>query len=211
MNRPSSFTKEPGERRPAAFPRRSNLALYLVLNVLVSAATTLGVLFIWDTLRKAELSAPPVQPAAAALPAGPTAAVPTVAGVETEAAATPPASTTPEPSPTPLPPGAEVIQIQSVVGAGDLALEVVMLRRVGEGNLPMTGWKLEGERGQSYVFPGTPALTLYKDGAVQVYSRTGDDTVMEVFWDRGEPAWQSGEVIRLVDPEGTERATYKVP
>jgi hypothetical protein len=115
------------------------------------------------------------------------------------------------PTETPFPDDAKLIELVSVVGAGDLQQEVVLLRRIGEGNLRMVGWKLVGEHNSTYTFPEEPELTLYKDGAVQVYSGTGTDTVTEVYWNRTEAAWRSGELLRLLDPQGNERATFKIP
>jgi hypothetical protein len=184
--------------------RRSNLILYLVLNIIVSAATTLAVLTVWDYARKAN-----AQPALASLVgeeiAGATA--PELA-VEDQPAADPPAA---EPTETLPPADQAVIQIVSVIGVGDLSQEYVLIRRVGEGNLRMTGWQLRGERGSLYTFPAQPELTLYKDGAVLVYSKAGDNTATDVYWNRAEPAWESGEVVKLFDYSGIERASYIVP
>jgi hypothetical protein len=119
---------------------------------------------------------------------------------------------TPAPTETlPPPNGAPVIQIISVVGVGDVDQEMVMLKRAGEGNLRLVGWKLVGEHDNTYTFPEQPELTLYKDGAIQVYTKAGTDTVTEVYWNRPAAAWRSGELIRLLDPQGSERATYRVP
>ncbi len=86
-----------------------------------------------------------------------------------------------------------------------------MLKRAGEGNLRLVGWKLVGEHDNMYTFPEQPELILYKDGAIQVYTKAGTDTVTEVYWNRSTAAWRSGELIRLLDPQGSERATYRVP
>jgi hypothetical protein len=175
--------------------RNNNLLLYLLLNVLVSAGTTLAVLYVWDYLR------PPVVP-----PPPPGAEVVGPAVVDE---VQPPA--VPEPTATLPPTGQPVIEIRTVVGAGDLAQEVVVLQRAGEGNLRMTGWRLEGEQGQAYVFPDQPELVLFEGGAVQVFTHPGDDTATEVYWDRTGPAWQRGETIRLFDTQGAERASYTIP
>jgi hypothetical protein len=174
--------------------RNNNLLLYLLLNVLVSAGTTLAVLFVWDYLRPPELPPPP--------PGGTVAEPVQSALVETA---------TPGPTATLPPVGEAVIEIRSVIGVGDLAQEVVLLQRLGEGNLLMTGWRLEGEYGNVFIFPTQPELTLFKDGAVQVFSCPGDDTATEVYWDRSEPAWQRGETVRLFDTQGIERASYAIP
>jgi hypothetical protein len=118
---------------------------------------------------------------------------------------------TPLPVDTLPPTSTPIIQIASVVGVGDVQQEVVLLKRVGEGNLSMVGWKLQGEHNNIYTFPKQPELILYKDGAVQVFSKAGTDSVTEVYWNRPDAAWRSGELIRLLDPQGNERATYRIP
>ncbi len=215
--------------------RRSNLLFYLILNILVSAITTLAVLWVWDNVhnseaRTAQDAVPPLVLAqatenlvarhAATLYAAGTAAASGTRAASTDAESaggtTPSAVATiavetPQPVETLPPAGQPVIQIVSVVGAGDLEQEVVMLKRVGEGNLNLAGWKLQGEHNNTYTFPAQSELILYKDGAVQVYTKAGTDSVTEVYWNRTEAAWRSGESIRLLDPQGTERATYRVP
>jgi hypothetical protein len=178
--------------------RRSNLLLYLLLNIIVSAGTTLAVLTLWDFARKADVPPPP-----AALAPEQVAGIAEPLPAEGEPAALPTETLPPLDSP--------VIEIASVIGVGDVGQEFVLLKRLGEGNLRMTGWRLSGEGGSSFIFPAQPELTLYKDGAVQVYTKAGDNTATEVYWDRAEPAWDSGEVVRLFDSSGNERASYVVP
>ena len=177
--------------------RRSHLISYLLLNVVVSAATILAVLLVWDHFRPL-----PTVPAATPLP-----------GLSLPAASKTPAPPTPPPAPTEtLPPASTpLIEIVSVVGAGDPQQEVVMLRRLGEGNLRMTGWKLQGERNNSYVFPAAPELILYQGGAVQLYTRAGSDTATELYMNRDQALWRSGETLRLLDAQGNERAKIAVP
>jgi hypothetical protein len=190
---------------------RSRLPLYLLLNVIVSAVTTLGVLLVWDSLRGPEqnqLILPLIAPQSGAVQSAVLASP--QAPVSTQPAA-------PEESPTPLltatlpPLDTPVIEVLSVISPGDLDQEVVLLRRLGEGNLRMTGWSLVSSHGVTYVFEERNELILYKDGAVQIYSKAGTDTATEIYWNRTEPAWQSGETIKLIDPEGNERANYLVP
>jgi LysM repeat protein len=109
-------------------------------------------------------------------------------------------------SPTPVPQG--VIQIKNVVGAGDLSTERVLIKFSGTGELSLQDWKLEDGSGKVYVFP---MLVLYKDGAVNVYSKSGADSVIELYWGLSEPAWQSGETATLRDARGSVQATYQVP
>lgn len=187
---------------------RSNLIFYLLLNILVSAATTLAVLYVWDGIRGGDALPPAVVQAtieAVRAELTPSPAAPLVEEIPTMQ----PASA--QPTATLPPPDQPVILIERVVGAGDLQNETVYLQRTGEGNVYMVGWRIEDEDGNAYVFPDQPALTLYKDGRVQVYTKSGDDTAIEVYWDREEPAFRSGETIRLLDMDGNERAAYAIP
>ena len=173
--------------------RNNHLLLYLLLNVLVSAGVTLGVLYVWDRTHphiSLEETNAMVQAQLSDVTASPAA---------------------PETQITPPPPGAKVITIDSVIGAGDVSQEVVTLKRVGAGDLKMAGWQLKTSRGETYTFPATPELVLYKDGAVQIFSRPGTDTAAQVFWNRSAPAFQSGDTLLLQDPQGVEQASYTVP
>ncbi len=165
--------------------RLKKLLPYLLLNVVVSAVTTLAVLMLWSG-RQA-----PAIPAAAAAASTPSAAVP----VQTSAATLPSADT-------------PVIEIQNIFGAGDVKTEVVRLRRLGSGELQMTGWTLKNDNGLTYTFP---ELLLYTDGAVELYSRPGVDSVIELHWNLQQPAWGSGVTASLYDTNGNLRASFKIP
>ena len=169
------------------------LVFYLVLNVLVSACTILTILFLWDRAHQpADLKG--AGNLSATLPAA--------------ILATPTSEPSPLP-PTPLtgePP--DLIRIDNVYGVGNLKDEVVALKRVGEGELDLTGWKLTGGRGGDFAFP---ALTLFKDGSVQVHTGAGVNTVVDLYWGRDAPAWQVGDTAKLVDEQGRLWATFKIP
>ncbi len=159
---------------------------YLLLNILVSAATTLGVLYWWDSTH-----APVSKPGSASAAVGPgTAAL--------------------APVQTPTLPALDVavVQIENVFGPGDLETEAVQLKRVGDGELWMTGWQLKDKNGNLYTFP---QLLLNKDAGVEVYTKAGPDTVMELHWGLEKPVWSAGEEVRLFDPEGNLRAKYVIP
>jgi len=113
------------------------------------------------------------------------------------------------PSSTPLPPGFDPqLEIVTVVGAGDLDEERVMIRLNGDNTLSMKDWRLEDADGNVFIFPD---LTLFKGGAVTVFSKTGVDTVVELYWGAPESVWEVGETIALLDPQGEVRATYRIP
>jgi LysM repeat protein len=103
------------------------------------------------------------------------------------------------------------VTIDSVVGAGDLDSERVMLKHSGEGELSLVGWRLEDGQGTIYIFPQFPQLILYRGGAVNVYTKAGSNTVVDLFWGLNKPVWESGDTVTLKDPQGNIRATYTVP
>lgn len=110
----------------------------------------------------------------------------------------------------PLHASASVI-IDSVIGAGDLETERVLLKQRGEGELSLVGWRLEDGQGNIFAFPQFPQLILYKGGAVNVYTKAGNNSVVDLFWGLDLPVWASGKMVILRDPQGNERATYLIP
>lgn len=154
---------------------------YLLLNVLVSVCVTSAILFWYDRNYRTNGS-----PVAASLPS--------------QNSGDAPAADTPQ---GPLP-----VEIVSVVGAGTLNAEVVMIRYAGDGELNLAGWQLRDDDRNTYKFPG---LILYKGGAVQVHTASGIDTVVDLYWGKYEPVWESGETASLIDPQGVVRAVYTVP
>ena len=121
----------------------------------------------------------------------------------------PSATSTQGPTATQTPPGPEAqVYVQIVIGAGVLANEHVVLQRTGEGELSMAGWHLEDGAGNSYTFP---ELTLYKGGSINLNTRSGEDTVLDLFWGLSISVWQSGKTVYLYDTQGELRTSYKIP
>lgn len=111
--------------------------------------------------------------------------------------------------PTPVPEGAVVIK--NIIGVGDLDTERVLIKFVGEGELSLVGWQIEGQNGNIFLFPETPRLTLFSDGAVYVFTKPGVNSAIELFWGKDAPVWNSGETVILKDASGTLRASYQIP
>jgi hypothetical protein len=155
---------------------------FLLINVFVSAAVTGAILFWYDrTYRQAVIPSAPLSAAADA-------DAPVAATVD---------------------PNAEIaVDIVSVIGSGTLSAEMTLVRYSGDTELDLTGWHLEDEDRNVYVFP---QLTLYPSGAVQVHTMAGQDTVVDLYWGMRDSIWESGEEASLVDPQGNTRATYIVP
>jgi hypothetical protein len=85
------------------------------------------------------------------------------------------------------------------------------LKHRGEGELSLVGWRIEDEKGNVFIFPQFPQLILYGGGAVNIYSRSGANTVTDLFWGLDKAIWSSGSTITLKDAQGNVRATYTIP
>lgn len=169
------------------------LIFYIILNVFVSACTTLAVLILWDRTHSS-------QPVSVSLPGGQQAS--------TAPASLTPVSTAAAPASSPEPDSSgSVILIENVFGAGDLASEVVMIKRTGSGELSLTGWQISNGE-ESFTFP---SLTLYTGGAVQVHTAAGVNTVVDLFWGLDHAVWQQGSTVNLMDPLGKVYATFRIP
>ena len=100
------------------------------------------------------------------------------------------------------------VEIVGIFGAGDLASERLQIKGLGEGTLSLTGWLLRDEDGNEYFFP---KITLFGNGAVDVNTAAGVDTVVALYWNSGEAIWEAGETATLIDGDGTIQATYTIP
>jgi hypothetical protein len=163
---------------------RRRLLFYLLLNVVVSVCVTSAILF-WYDRNYRSVSQVAVQPPA-----------PIVNQNVSALQAT-------------LDPQADIpVEIVSVIGAGTLSAEWVVVTYTGDDQLNLTNWELRDEDKNVFVFP---QLILHPNGAVQVHTSTGTNTVIDLYWGEENPVWESGEEAQLFDANGNLRANYKVP
>lgn len=160
---------------------RRKLTYYLLLNVFVSACVTLAILYWYDRNYRA-----------VALPQAPGVAQLSVPSQSVDAESISHGS----------------VQIVSVIGAGNLEAEAVVIRYTGAGELDLTGWHLKDTDGATFTFP---KFQLFKDGAVQVHSGSGTNTAIDLFWGQRQAVWQSGRSVLLTTPEGDVQDSYPVP
>jgi hypothetical protein len=162
---------------------RRRLILYLLLNVFISACVTGAILFWYDrNYRSTSVSV--VQPA-----------VPSVNQSVSAGTTLSPQENIP-------------VEIVSVIGAGTLSAEWVVVSYKGEDQINLANWELRDQDRHVFVFP---QLILHTDGAVQIHTTSGTNTVIDLYWGQSDPVWQSGEEAQLYDPSGNLRAKYKVP
>jgi hypothetical protein len=163
---------------------RRRLLLYLLLNVVVSVCVTSAILF-WYDRNYRSVSQSAVQPAAPRVNQDVSVAQPT------------------------LDPNVKIpVEIASVIGAGTLNAEWVVVTYTGENQINLANWELRDEDKNVFIFP---QLILHPNGAVQIHTISGTNTVIDLYWSKSDPVWQSGEIAQLFDPGGTSRAKYKVP
>ncbi len=105
-------------------------------------------------------------------------------------------------------PAGNLVEIVAVFGAGDIESERVQLRSLAAESLDLSGWRLRDEDGLEYIFP---TIKLFGDGEVRIYSTVGIDNVIALYWNAGQPVWESGETVTLLDSVGSVHATYSVP
>lgn len=98
--------------------------------------------------------------------------------------------------------------IVSVVGAGDVETERVVMRNDGDGQVSLAGWHLQSEGGSEYVFP---LLTLNKGGSVNVHTAAGQNSVVDLYWGSSQAIWEPGSQVILLDPQGREHVRFVVP
>ena len=99
------------------------------------------------------------------------------------------------------------VEIAGIDGEpGDLETEAVRVLNSG-GVAHLAGWKLDDGEGHVYIFPD---FTLYS-GAVSVYTHTGQDTVIDLYWGLDEAVWFAGKTITLRDPNGRVQSTFRIP
>ena len=100
------------------------------------------------------------------------------------------------------------VQIVSVVGAGTLDVETITIQYNGEGQLDLTGWHIKDPNGNAFTFP---PFKLFKNGAVQIHTKSGTNTAIDLYWNMDKPVWQSGETALLTNRQGDVQDSYPVP
>lgn len=173
---------------------KSRIFVFILLNIIVSASVTLIVLWLWQLAHpRPEIGTSWLDPSASISPG--MQQTPSITGDDNE-------------------PGIFItnediqISIRTIVGAGNLDVEYVEIVNQGQNPADLTGWQLTNEDGNQFTFP---ALILNSGGAVKVLTRTGTNTVIELYWQAEAPVWHSGEIARLVKTSGEVVSTYAIP
>jgi hypothetical protein len=100
------------------------------------------------------------------------------------------------------------VEIQGIIGAGDLDTERVTLFNVSDLQVNLNGWKLSDANHNDILLP---PITIYPGGGVVVYSKSGVNSAVEVYSNLEDAIFSSGEKVRLLDSQGHLRSNYVVP
>lgn len=203
-------------RTQSAAPSPRQWLIVIVVNVIVSAITTL---FVMRALMNP--GTPPSASMAVAAPVEATQPPAPTTPIEKPAAFTTPGepATTPtgaiDSTATPAPPAIAPavitptsrarVRISTVLFPGQLSREVVVLVNEGD-TVDLTGWVLASSSGIAYTFGN---VTLLKDSFINLHTTTGADVPTDLFWDRAEPAWKAGDRLTLLN-DNQEIATFTV-
>jgi LysM repeat protein len=137
-----------------------------------------------------------------ALTAGQVLVIPESAGGESGSP-----QTTPTPSAESSEPDQGEVIINAIDAPGNLELEAVRLLNTG-GEVSMAGWTLEDGQGNVFVFPD---FTFYSTGAIDVHTRAGTNTTIDLYWGLEEAIWTAGKTISLRDAGGSLQSTFTIP
>jgi LysM repeat protein len=129
---------------------------------------------------------------------------PAVSPTEAPSPTSAPPLPTATPDPNQPPP---LLAIREVRFPGVLSNETVVLVNAG-GPVNLAGWVIRDEAGRQYTFP---ALTLFAQGAVNLHTGAGADTVTDLYWNQTEAVWATGKVVQLLDTSGNIHARFTVP
>ncbi len=177
--------------------KRTRIFLYILLNIFISSASVLVVLWIWESKHPA----PQIDQNQTFIPnsenSSPVNPAPGLSGPAAD----------PTESLTFVKEDLQV-DIHAIVGPGNLEVEYVEIHNLSPGPIDMTGWQLTDQDEQVFTFP---PLILNQGGGIKVLSKKGNNTVIELYWQSEVPIWQSGETASLLNADGETITTYSIP
>ena len=108
-----------------------------------------------------------------------------------------------------LPPTATNAQVSivEVVGVGDVTSEGVVIRNLGN-SINLKDWTLADADGNTYTFG---ERLVFSNASITLFTRTGQDTPILLFWNRNTAVFAPGDVLTLTDANGQVQSTYRVP
>lgn len=112
----------------------------------------------------------------------------------------------PIPTATSLPPGTISVQIEGVISPGEINREAIEVVNLGS-PVDLGHWTLRDEDDNEFEFP---SFRLFASGGVRVYTRVGENTPIDLFWNLDEAVWEIGETVFLYDDEGELQDEFEI-
>ena len=138
----------------------------------------------------------------------PTAETTPPAGMTPPTEMTPPDVLSGTPTPTESIPTVQIIDIEYAPATSPLD-EVVILRNEGDAPQNMSGWQLEDMQRHIFSFP---PFTLPAGGRVKVWTKAGQNTQTDLFWNFGRPVWNDDtDTATLKNEQGEVIDTFTYP
>ena len=105
-------------------------------------------------------------------------------------------------------PGLRPIAIDLALGMGILSQERVFVVNYGSVEVSLSNWSLSDDEGNRYLFPN---ITLYEEGAVNVWTSLGTPTVVDLYWGLQAPILNPGDALTLRDEKNLIESIYYIP
>lgn len=99
------------------------------------------------------------------------------------------------------------VQILSVSNYGDVAIEQVEIANSSDAVVPLRDWTLSDAQGNEFVFPD---LLIQPGQKVIVFSSSGSNTPVALYWGENSPVWELGETVVLANEAGEVQAVFTV-
>jgi hypothetical protein len=52
---------------------------------------------------------------------------------------------------------------------------------------------------------------VFSNASITLFTRTGQDTPILLFWNRSSPVFAPGDVVTLADNNGVAQSTFRIP
>jgi hypothetical protein len=102
----------------------------------------------------------------------------------------------------------EGVQIVEVNTPGNLQTEYVSIVNYTEDTVDLSGWTLSDSDGNVFTFPEDRQLS--PNSVVAVYTHSGRDSGVILYWGLESAVYDSGETLILQDDTGTIESSYQV-
>jgi LysM repeat protein len=99
------------------------------------------------------------------------------------------------------------VVINAIDAPGNHEREAVRLLNAG-GEVSMAGWRMDDGQGQVFTFPD---FTFYSTGAIDLHTRAGTNTTIDLYWGLDSAVWTPGKIIYLRDASGNLQSTFNIP